>query len=494
MKFLAILKDSLRETIDAKVFYVMVGLSVLLGLLAVSVTFAPEPGAARVVRDYAVLPLNSDAADLESSRAFGQLFNVSPVQFTVDSVEPLDGASDGPGSRFRVKLTASFVTAAAAADAQKDPKTLEAFLRERFGRIEGSRMMEPEEVRVTGWQGMNLPVPGVNLGGRKANVEVVAGPTPATVRFWPHKISLFFGLLPLGWASAPLFEQLDAVENGLVGGFGATIAVLVSVIITAFFIPNMLRKGSVDMLLVKPISRPTLLVYKFIGGLTFIFLNTAVAVGLVWAALGVRSGVWAIAFLLTVLALTFYFAILYSVSTLFGVLTRSPIAAILLTIGVWFGLFIVGVCHNLFETFRALDRTAQALHEKLGDEGLAKLQGAADNVPDDGPGKGRPRPRLEEMRFHENFLTRGISALHRVLPRTTEFSQLTKRYLRHDLAFGEVRAPADDDKPPPELPGGIPLPQLTPPRPAPAETLGVSAAFIAVMLGLSCWRFATRDY
>jgi hypothetical protein len=26
------------------------------------------------------------------------------------------------------------------------------------------------------------------------------------------------------------------------------------------------------------------------------------------------------------------------------------------------------------------------------------------------------------------------------------------------------------------------------------ESVGVSLAFIAVMLGLACWRFATRDY
>ena len=33
----------------------------------------------------------------------------------------------------------------------------------------------------------------------------------------------------------------------------------------------------------------------------------------------------------------------------------------------------------------------------------------------------------------------------------------------------------------------------TPTRPW-IEILGVSAAFIAVMLGLACWRFSTRDF
>jgi ABC-type transport system involved in multi-copper enzyme maturation permease subunit len=48
----------------------------------------------------------------------------------------------------------------------------------------------------------------------------------------------------------------------------------------------MLRKGTVDLLLVKPMSRITLLLFKFIGGLTFIFLTTAFIVSGLWLVLG----------------------------------------------------------------------------------------------------------------------------------------------------------------------------------------------------------------
>jgi hypothetical protein len=268
------------------------------------------------------------------------------------------------------------------------------------------------------------------------------------------------------------------------------IAVLVSIVITAFFIPNMLRKGTVDLLVVRPIHRTTLLLYKFVGGLTFIFVNTAVAVLGIWLALGLRSGVWAPTFLLTILVLTFFFAILYSVSALFGVMTRSPIACILLTCAAWFLLFIVGFLHNIFETFRSIDRVAQALHEKLGDEGMQALQGEAG----DGGRRGGRGPTREDLRFNENWFTRGVSVVHALLPRTNDLSQLTDRRLQHDLALGEVTMPAREDKPPPVLPGGIPLPQVGAKPPSALETFGVSAAFIAVMLGIACWWFATKDY
>src|SRR5262249_43790368 len=127
------------------------------------------------------------------------------------------------------------------------------------------------------------------------------------------------------------------------------VTLIISIVMTAFFIPNMLRKGTVDLLIVKPIHRPVLLVYKYLGGLTFILLNTTVAIGGVWLALGLKSGVWANNFLLMIPTLTFFFAILYAVSALFGVISRSPIVAILVTCLAWFMFFSVGAAYGVVD-------------------------------------------------------------------------------------------------------------------------------------------------
>ena len=50
---------------------------------------------------------------------------------------------------------------------------------------------------------------------------------------------------------------------------------------------------------------------------------TAFTVGGVWVAIGLRTGFWTPHFLAVIPLLTFYFAILYAVSTLAAVLTRS---------------------------------------------------------------------------------------------------------------------------------------------------------------------------
>ncbi len=82
MKFLAILKDSFREAIDAKVFYVMVGLSLLVTLLALSLTFTPVAGGRQVVQDYAVAPLNTDASDVGEARRWPSSFPRCPFTST----------------------------------------------------------------------------------------------------------------------------------------------------------------------------------------------------------------------------------------------------------------------------------------------------------------------------------------------------------------------------------------------------------------------------
>src|SRR5262249_34101817 len=111
-------------------------------------------------------------------------------------------------------------------------------------------------------------------------------------RAWVYEPALFFGALPLSFLQMSLAKIVEFITDDLIGTWGAGITMLLSTVITAFFIPNMLRKGTVDMLLAKPIHRTTLLIYKFIGGLTFMFLNTLVIVVGVWLILGWRTGVW----------------------------------------------------------------------------------------------------------------------------------------------------------------------------------------------------------
>src|SRR5579859_4348094 len=88
-----------------------------------------------------------------------------------------------------------------------------------------------------------------------ARFQVEANGTPALFPLWSHRFNLLFGAYKIDELAIPLGTLVFVIENYVVGYSGAAVAMLISTIITAFFIPNMLRKGTIDLLVSKPISR-----------------------------------------------------------------------------------------------------------------------------------------------------------------------------------------------------------------------------------------------
>jgi hypothetical protein len=320
-----------------------------------------------------------------------------------------------------------------------------------------------------------------------SNVEVTSNQSqdPKQVRFtitsrgttvgdalgWRYEPKILFAI-PLPLFHTSVREAVFFIEDTLVNGIGAWAAVLIGVIITASFIPNLLQKGAIELWLSKPIRRPLLLVFKYIGGLVFVFLLTAATVIGVWTAIGIRSGIWAPGFLIVIPAVTFYFALLYSVSTLAAVFTRSTVVAILLTLAAWFGLWLVGTVHATLDGFRtARTKMEQSVRDSAG----PTKNGESAKDEDDRPPEDRPE------RHSPPDIPRWVYSIsdtvYKGLPRTAEMNELTAEYVgRGLLSDADQKRLEKRDRPPWW------------------ETAGVTAAFIAVMLGLSCWKFARTDY
>jgi ABC-type transport system involved in multi-copper enzyme maturation permease subunit len=257
---------------------------------------------------------------------------------------------------------------------------------------------------------------------------------------WPHRLGIFFGAIEIPRWHPSLGQGVYLIESTLINGLGGWVALLVAVVITAGFVPNLMRKGAVDLLLAKPIGRTELMTYKYLGGLMFILLTAIAAVGGVWLAVGLRTGLWGVGFLTCILGLTFYFAILYSVSVLTSVLTRNTVVSIVVTCGFWFVLYVLGGIHTWLDMTRKDPEEAKSLP--------AWALTASDTV---------------------NAIT----------PRTKDLDNLTTRLISRDLLSpGEIRM---------QRMHLISYPDW-------GEVLGVSGAYIALFLGLACWRFSTRDY
>jgi ABC-type transport system involved in multi-copper enzyme maturation permease subunit len=480
LKFVSMLRDSFREAVDGWVIYVMVIASGVLILGVASVSY--EPVDANTAFQEIVQKFNRVYPDHGKSIAiqpFFCAFLVSDITKTNDAKSPQEGdyrfvlfAVDG--ERVVDELKKQELQRKTAKEAPKTPDKKEDEKKKEdeqkpkrdpaesdfrkavayWGTVPDRKNPElPDAAKVTDDEMVafikdqfatfgNMEITKVEkLPQREDGVYAFLVETKGMkgAKGWVHYPWVLFGAFKLPFP-ATLANCIFFIENTLINGVGAWVALLVSVVLTAFFIPNMMRKGAVDLLLSKPIMRPTLLIYKYIGGLTFVFINTAIAVGGVWLVIGLRSGIWSNRFLLIILGITFFFAILYAVSTLMAVLTRNAIVAILVTCAFWFLMWIAGTFYTGMDMIRK---------EKAMNESIPKWV----------------------------FTTADV--MHAVIPRTKDLDLLTTKLIVDDtLGVAEKRE------------GRMDLITF----PSWGEVLGVSGAWIVIMLGLACWRFSTRDY
>jgi ABC-type transport system involved in multi-copper enzyme maturation permease subunit len=130
-------------------------------------------------------------------------------------------------------------------------------------------------------------------------------------------------------------SAVQFLELVLAAGVADTLGLLLTLIWTAGFLPAFLDSHAVAVLLAKPVPRGGLLLGKYLGVLAFVLVQAAYFVGGTWLALGLRTGIWDPAYLLSVPLLLLHFAVFFSVSLLLAVLFRSTVVAVFGSIAFW---------------------------------------------------------------------------------------------------------------------------------------------------------------
>jgi len=127
----------------------------------------------------------------------------------------------------------------------------------------------------------------------------------------------------------------EALQSGLIiylfGG-----GLFLSIFSVSSFIPNMLERGTIDLLLSKPIERFEIILGKYLGGIVIVFANILYAVLCLWLIIGFKLDQWNFYFLLTSFSITFTFMVLYAMIIFTGVLTRSSILAMMVSYFIFF--------------------------------------------------------------------------------------------------------------------------------------------------------------
>jgi ABC-type transport system involved in multi-copper enzyme maturation permease subunit len=112
--------------------------------------------------------------------------------------------------------------------------------------------------------------------------------------------------------------------------------VCVGVFATTGFITSQMEKGTIDLLLSKPVPRWLYIIGRYLGSVSIIFLEVIWFVVGMWCVVSLSMGTWHVAFLSSIFFITLGFAGIYSVVVLISVLSRSSALSIVIGIGLYF--------------------------------------------------------------------------------------------------------------------------------------------------------------
>lgn len=344
------------------------------------------------------------------------------------------------------------------------------------------------------------------------------------VTFWHWNFESFFFNTSL--VSKELFYKIQFTSwgSGLWLSWVTTILALIS---TAGIIPDLVSGGTIEPLLSKPIGRVRLFLTKYLTGLFFVGLQIFVFSLGCFLVLGIRGGAWEPGLFMALPIVLAFFSFLFSFCALIGILTRSTIAALLLTMLFWCMIFIVNLGDSIMlqqregSIVRVEDRQAAIEpQEKFarsrieqwreqgkpipGEDGEPLPEEFADSLEAANPTLRTARGRLlesqEAVETWTTWSTR-VFMLKTLLPKTQETIALLERHLISDEEMSELigRRTANMDSP------GDDAPALADPRAAArvAESmrsrsvtwiLGTSFIFEAVMLFIAGMIFSRRDF
>jgi len=445
MKFLSILKDSFREAMDGKIIYAMLVMALLFTILVASISFKPVS-----VEDHVrVVPERLNAV----LNLFPQPGKPPPPHLDIENFKQTNDSPEPWNGDYSFDFTVSDKDAAQELFGEAFTK---AHLREEFS--------QGEYFYLKNVDAEDLPADPAKPKESKIRITT-HGTRIKSGNGWPHKVRVLFSV---PFASGPISVEAEIwyIEKWGIHKIGSWVALLMAVIITSFFVPNMLRKGSIDLLISKPIPRSLLLIYKFFGGLCFILIITSFTVLATWLVLGLRSGIWGTGILLVIPTLMLQFAILYSISTVVAVFSRSAIVSILVTIIAAALFWAVGFCYlNLAE----------------GQEKVSQSRPDATKFE-----KWESKQKDRSDHFYDGAKALGINkglavtldVLFTICPRTGDIDNLTSKAISESvLSEAELEHRGLKD----QTYGSW------------VNSILVSLVFIGVMLGLACWRFSRRD-
>jgi ABC-type transport system involved in multi-copper enzyme maturation permease subunit len=182
------------------------------------------------------------------------------------------------------------------------------------------------------------------------------------------EMTLLFGTIrvPLKRARA---TEVRFVELILAGGVADTLGVLLALVWTAGFLPSFLDVTTASVVFAKPAARWAIFAGRFVAVVILVAAQALLFIVGVWAALGIRAGVWDVRVFAALPVLVIHFGCFYAVSAALAVFTRSTAATVVGTILTWTACWAVNYARQTASPGLPLD-IAYWLLPKPADFGL----------------------------------------------------------------------------------------------------------------------------
>lgn len=360
------------------------------------------------------------------------------------------------------------------------------------------------------------------------------GLTPTGVTIFGWQAPMDFGT---NFYTPATFYKLMFVTLGI-HLWIAWAAMILAIISTSGIFPDFLASGSVDLYLARPIGRLRLFLVKYACGLLFVALQVGVFSVASFLVIGLRGGVWEPGLLLAIPLAVLMFSYLFSVCALVGVVTRSTITALLMTLLFW--MFMGGlqtseqaILGQKLEDERnaaMLDRQIARVEAQLAappttapdrprtapsqngssasllgswTEGILALVGPAPRT-----GRQDLQDRLAELKRERAQITGAFDQAHHIiylietpLPKTSETISLIQRKLLSSANLPGANAPDDSADAQPSFRARrrerqrlqASVEEQLGERPV-SWVIGTSLGFEAVVVAMGAWIFCRRDY
>jgi hypothetical protein len=342
---------------------------------------------------------------------------------------------------------------------------------------------------------------------------------------WHSPLELGFGL-----NNTASFYKFMYVNLGI--GLWITWAgMILAVASTAGMFPDFLASGAVELYLARPISRLKLFLVKYVCGLLFVALQVSAFSAASFLVIGIRGGIWEPGLFLAVPLAVLMFSYLFGVCALAGVLTRSTVAAMLITLAFWFAMAGMQYGERLLLIAQTADEAnAAQLDRQIADTEAEIASTPPQTQPQSQPsadptaaGWGAqlarlfdrdarnaamtPGDRLNRYRMERSRLTDEYALPHELiywadapLPKTTATVAILQRQL---LTAARLPRPLDDEESadPPGFAARrrdrqlarFQVDEIMRRRPA-WQIIGSSLGFEAAAVTLAAWLFCRRDY